>query len=653
MKTKSLTKHLIHINLFLLVSILFLFLCQHTSALTINNPIYDADNESSIYSYVYFGHYPQSEITGDDITDNIINANYNKYGVGIVNGQQIYRINQGRYDEYEDKYYTTDYHYYLVEPIKWKVLNVDINYLLLHSDSILDHKEFYEPWKTSPYRSWLNGYNGNNNRYSYDYSEKFNNFNTKAFTEDEYDILQLQDLSLENMNTSDYIISATIDMVRNNEYGFYEYSNGSSTRKKIATDYASWYSSKKYQEDINSWYLSNGDVNEYGDIYAASAYETSGVAPVVKILRNSSNYYINKPTLSLGKNISDAYIDLSYDSIKYNGSARKPKLVVSYNGETLKENIDYTLTYKNNINSGEATVIVSGCGDFYDNAYAYYNITPINQTISRVNSTYIKTHGNSPFRLNAKTSGDGAITYSSSNTSVATVGKYTGKIVMRKPGKTTITIRASKTNNYLQATKKITIIVKPKKITGLKQSKISYSSINLSWSKIYGVSGYEIYRYSSNQGSYIRIKTINSSNTTKYCNTGLSAGKTYKYKIRAFIKVGSKKYYGAFSSSMNFVTIPNKTKITKIKIGIGARAAVDITFKKVSCDGYQIQCCKKPSFSGAQNQYKSNYETGYYNNSCYFTIYNEGTYYARIRPYIVSDNNIVYGKWSNIRSTSF
>ena len=42
------------------------------------------------------------------------------------------------------------------------------------------------------------------------------------------------------------------------------------------------------------------------------------------------------------------------------GKAVTPSVTVMYNGITLKENTDYTLTYENNINAGTAYVIITG-----------------------------------------------------------------------------------------------------------------------------------------------------------------------------------------------------------------------------------------------------------------------------------------------------
>ncbi|MGN0341762.1 MAG: GBS Bsp-like repeat-containing protein [Roseburia sp.] len=51
-------------------------------------------------------------------------------------------------------------------------------------------------------------------------------------------------------------------------------------------------------------------------------------------------------------------------SYKYTGEAFVPEPVVKFNGVTLTKNVDYTVVYRNNVNVGTASVIVSGMGKY-------------------------------------------------------------------------------------------------------------------------------------------------------------------------------------------------------------------------------------------------------------------------------------------------
>lgn len=61
----------------------------------------------------------------------------------------------------------------------------------------------------------------------------------------------------------------------------------------------------------------------------------------------------------------------------YNGSARTIPVAIEYNGNQLTENIDYTLTYKDNVNAGTATVIATGMGEYTGNISRQFEIQPV------------------------------------------------------------------------------------------------------------------------------------------------------------------------------------------------------------------------------------------------------------------------------------
>ena len=61
------------------------------------------------------------------------------------------------------------------------------------------------------------------------------------------------------------------------------------------------------------------------------------------------------------------YIELDDgQEYEYTGSGIKPSIkVFGMDGKTLREGVDYTVAYKNNVNPGKATVKVTGTGDYY------------------------------------------------------------------------------------------------------------------------------------------------------------------------------------------------------------------------------------------------------------------------------------------------
>ena len=134
--------------------------------------------------------------------------------------------------------------------------------------------------------------------------------------------------------------------------------------------------------------------------------------------------------------------------------------------------------------------------------------------------------------------------------------------------KTTTTATASFTNTYLTTgktyyykikayslvgtTKKygsLTAAVNAKPIPAVPASftaaRYSSTSIRLSWAPVSGASGYAVYRSASSNGTYSMISRVVA---TAYRNSGLTTGKTYYYKVRAYRLVGTTRVYGNYTA---------------------------------------------------------------------------------------------------------
>ena len=78
----------------------------------------------------------------------------------------------------------------------------------------------------------------------------------------------------------------------------------------------------------------------------------------------------------------------------YTGSGIKPTLKLSYDGATLVEGTDYTLSYKNNTNVGTATITITGKGNYSGTVSKTFKINPakVNIPTAKTGLTY---NGNS------------------------------------------------------------------------------------------------------------------------------------------------------------------------------------------------------------------------------------------------------------------
>lgn len=122
-------------------------------------------------AYVYFGEYPQTEVTGKALTKAITGAKYNMNGDATVKGVRYKRIStadttcwtEGSSDDYYDCYDWTGkaYAYFKYEPIKWRVLNMKSGTALILSEYGLDSQQYNEEsveitWADCTLRKWLN-----------------------------------------------------------------------------------------------------------------------------------------------------------------------------------------------------------------------------------------------------------------------------------------------------------------------------------------------------------------------------------------------------------------------------------------------------------------------------------------------------------------
>lgn len=93
----------------------------------------------------------------------------------------------------------------------------------------------------------------------------------------------------------------------------------------------------------------------------------------------------------------------------------------------------------------------------------------------------------------------------------------------------------------------VKMVTRPKNTT-IKKLTTGSKKANLTWSRVSGANGYEIYM-KQGSGSWSKIKTITSASTVKYSKTRLKKGKKYYFKIKAYKTLNGKKYYSGYSST--------------------------------------------------------------------------------------------------------
>ena len=130
-------------------------------------------------------------------------------------------------------------------------------------------------------------------------------------------------------------------------------------------------------------------------------------------------------------------------------------------------------------------------------------------------------------------------TYVDKKVNSATVYQYKVR-AYKKNGSTTVTGKYSKV---------IKAATSPQKVTAVKVKR-SGNKAKLSWKKVKGADGYEIYRATSKKGSYKKIKTIKKGSAVSYTDGKAKKGKMYYYKVRAVKNVGKTSVSGTASNTV-------------------------------------------------------------------------------------------------------
>lgn len=118
------------------------------------------EHDTTEWSYIYFGSYPQTEVTGEALTEVITGASYDVNGDAWVDGVKYRRISKND-TNYSGYFEDSDYRYFKWERIRWKVLQNDGSTLFVVADKGLDCKRYNEEdesvtWENCTIRKWLN-----------------------------------------------------------------------------------------------------------------------------------------------------------------------------------------------------------------------------------------------------------------------------------------------------------------------------------------------------------------------------------------------------------------------------------------------------------------------------------------------------------------
>lgn len=177
--------------------------------------------------------------------------------------------------------------------------------------------------------------------------------------------------------------------------------------------------------------------------------------------------------------------------------------------------------------------------------------------------------------------------------------------------------------------------------TNVKAASAAYNKVKISWKKVSGATGYEVYQYNSKTKKYAKIATVKG---TSYTKTGLKTGTKYIYKVRAYKTSGGKTVYSVYAKAVSAKPVP--AKVTKVKAVNKSKKSAKITWKKVSgASGYRVyRATKKNGKYKLVKTIKKNKTVKYTNKK----LKKGKKYYYKVRAYKNVGKKKVFGKYSSI-----
>jgi len=168
-----------------------------------------------------------------------------------------------------------------------------------------------------------------------------------------------------------------------------------------------------------------------------------------------------------------------------------------------------------------------------------------------------------------------------------------------------------------------------------------YKSIKISWSKVSGANGYEIYRSTTKGGTY---KLIKATSSTSYSDTSLKTNQTYYYKLRACCETASAKTYSGDSNIVSAVPIPSTPSAKAVRV---SNSSIKISWGKIA-GATKYEVYRATSKNGSYKLIKTTTSTSYTN----IRLINNRTYYYKLRVYHLINGKKAYSGYSAIISAT-
>jgi M6 family metalloprotease-like protein len=245
----------------------------------------------------------------------------------------------------------------------------------------------------------------------------------------------------------------------------------------------------------------------------------------------------------------------------YTGQPIQPTLVVHDGTRYLQQGVDYSLSYRNNVLPGKATIYITGIGN-HTGMTGLTNFVIVPKSLTTLTLQLNEKYSVTGYRYRTIKASWPAVTGAS--------GYYLAYRAAASSTWSTVLVTGTSWTKTLSAGTQYYVKVKPYVITdgtkrnystyyspekyqytlkapGISLAKYGTRSIKVTLGSVIGENGYDVRRASSLNGTYYHRAYVKA-NSAYWIDSSTYVGKTYYYKVRAYKVVNGVTIYGPYST---------------------------------------------------------------------------------------------------------
>ncbi|NLZ45151.1 MAG: hypothetical protein GX896_00495 [Clostridiales bacterium] len=345
--------------------------------------------------------------------------------------------------------------------------------------------------------------------------------------------------------------------------------------------------------------------------------------------------------------IANSTITLDKTSVDFTGAEIKVGVTVAYDGKTLAKDVDYTISYSNNINAGTANVKITGIGEYLGEKSASFTINkPATVSPPKKLVTTGSTSSSMHLSWTKSNSADGYRIERLNNNNWITCGEAGGTTYADTglSGATTYQYRVSAFKNYngtkiYSSSISASFVTNPNKVSNIKASSLTNTSLSLNWSASKNTN---LYVVSIHDGKTNTYKAIGNTTGLSYNISGLPSNSIINLRVQSVTKIGDRYYYSN-GSNFSIKTLKSLNAVTSLK-ATSSSNNITISWGAVAdATGYEIYYSSSTTGNGTLLKEITSGGTTSYTTS---SFPKDKSYNIRVRAVLKKDGGVVTGEYS-------